>query len=84
VGAFLEECCTTSATQRVAKADLFNEYGRWCGSNQETPLLKNAFGGHIERLPGVKGDRSGSHRFWRGIGLRSAPQQGEFRGEVRA
>jgi len=84
VGAFLEECCIMSAAERVAKGDLFKEYGRWCTANQETPLHQRAFGGHIERLQGVKGDRSGQLRFWRGIGLRGAPAQGEFREEAQA
>ncbi len=68
IGTFLEECCILVPSVKVAKADLYDAYKKWCEENGETPLTQKKFGGRLTER-GVSEGRTNVKRFWCNIGL---------------
>jgi putative DNA primase/helicase len=68
VGQFVEACCVADSGKRVSKAEMFDRYKRWCEDNGEVPVGTKTF---TLRLRGhdIREDKSGSVRYWDGIGL---------------
>ena len=72
LGPFLEDLCVRVPDARVDKPDLLRAYLHWADANKETPVSAWTFNTRISDLAGVSDGKSGSARYWRGIGLRDA------------
>ncbi len=70
---FLEEICLVQESAKVATADLFNEYKKWCDETLHRPMGRVRFYEQIVCLPGVKKTRpriGGSRKnYFTGLGL---------------
>jgi len=68
LGTFLAECCVTHWSAKVAVGELYREYVAWCEENGEAPMKQRMLGKRLKER-GFKQDRTGSARYWVGLGL---------------
>lgn len=69
LGDFIEDCCVITPHSRISKTDFYIAYENWCRHNRGQPISINAFGKKLKER-GTQDGKSGSIRFWSGIGLR--------------
>lgn len=74
LAAFLEECIVVHEGAQATAADLYETYSGWCTENGEKPASKRGFGLQL-KARGFQQGRTGSTRFWIGVGLAAEPQQ---------
>jgi putative DNA primase/helicase len=70
LGDFIEDCCILESTASISKADLKDEYERWCKENNADPITQRAFKARLTEK-GITEGRNGKERYWRGIRLRA-------------
>lgn len=68
---FLADACVLEPGATVKKGDLYAAYQRWAERNKEAAEGSRTFHGRIADLPGVREERTGDARLWRGIRLGS-------------
>ncbi len=73
MGQFIADACVLGPTERCSVADLYAAYVRWCEESGERPQAKRNLGTRLKDR-GLTGGKSGSVRYWRGIGLRVSMQ----------
>ena len=69
LGVFLADRCVIGPQDRVSKPEMMSAYQAWCTEMKETPLSSKTFGNRLMELPGITSRKSGSTRWWFGIGL---------------
>lgn len=69
LGNFIEDCCVLKPHSTVSKTEFYDIYDKWCIQNKEQPISKKAFGIKLSER-GIVSKKSGSTRYWSGIGLR--------------
>jgi putative DNA primase/helicase len=70
---FLEERCIRTPKARAATGDLYRSFAEWCATFGEKIISHKAFAKELE-LRGLKKGRTGTTRFWEGLGLIGAPR----------
>ena len=71
LGDFIEDCCTLGPLSTVPKAELKEEYQKWCQDNGVEPVTQKTFKKRLEEKGIGDGHSSdGKTRIWRGIGLK--------------
>ena len=72
LGDFLEDCCTLEPLATIPKAELKEEYLRWCEENSTEPVTQRTFKNRLMEK-GIGEGRSSDHktRIWRGIRLKT-------------
>jgi putative DNA primase/helicase len=68
ISGFLEDCCTTATNAKASAAVLYTAYAKWCAESHEEQVTKRAFGIRLAEQ-GFTPGRSGSERWWLGVGL---------------
>ena len=63
---FFEDCCELGFSYTVPKGDLRVAYERWCQTNREKPLNRNAFAERM-RDRGFGEGSTGRARYWSGL-----------------
>jgi putative DNA primase/helicase len=72
LGDFLEDCCLLEPLATISKADLKEEYQRWCQDNSIEPVTQRTFRARLIEKGITEGRSSdGKTRIWRGIRLRT-------------
>jgi putative DNA primase/helicase len=66
---FIEDRLIFEGKARVVKGDLYEEYIKWAEGNKEYILSKTKIG-QLLKERGVNEDRTGSVRYWVGVGLK--------------
>ncbi len=67
---FVGDCCVLMASARIGNSELWERYNRWAKeSSVRHPLGKKGFSQRLALLPEVEATKSGSSRYWQGIGL---------------
>lgn len=67
---FLSECCTLAPDARATVKELFNAYQDWAeAAGEKKPMSKKSLGLALGER-GFQNGRTGSMRFWQGIGIR--------------
>ncbi len=67
---FVQDCCVLLAAARVPNNELWERYNRWAKETSvRRPLGKKGFSQRLAMLAEVVAMKSGSSRFWQGIGL---------------
>ncbi len=69
LGAFIEDYCVVGATLRGKPVELYNAYDTWCRMNNEHAVSKKMFGMKLKDR-GFTAGKTGSDRWWGGIGLK--------------
>lgn len=70
-GTFVSDKCYTHVEARTTMSDLYDAYKIWCSENDDPSLTKIAFNKKLTyQYPTVSKSKSGTTRFWRGIGLK--------------
>ena len=73
LGAFLEDRCQVDKRMQVQAKSLYEEFRSWAQENGEYELSQKALGQRLAER-GFEPAKSGSSRFWRGLGLKMTPQ----------
>jgi putative DNA primase/helicase len=70
LGAFIAECCVSTADAWVSQSDLHKAYSRWANEAGELPLSRRVLAERIEQR-GIRPTKrdSGKVRAWKGLGL---------------
>jgi len=72
---FIEDRCILQPTAQAKKKLLWGEYESWCDDTGIKPISQRAFRSRlIER--GIEESKSGSARYWRGVGLLDPDKRG--------
>jgi len=72
LGDFIEDCCILEPLATIPKADLKEEYHRWCQENGIEPVSQRTFKTRLtEKGVGEGVSTDGKKRIWRGIRLRN-------------
>jgi len=67
---FVQDCCVLMAAARISNNELWERYNRWTKETSvRRPLGKKGFSQRLAMLAEVEAMKSGSSRFWQGIGL---------------
>jgi putative DNA primase/helicase len=69
LGDFIDDCCVLEPLATISKADLKDEYQRWCQDNNIEPVTQRTFKARLIEK-GIGEGRMGKARYWRGIRLR--------------
>ncbi len=69
IGTFLKDCCAVKKDARVAPANLYAAYKKWCEASGERPLTQQKLGTALEDR-GFRAGRTGKMRFRCGLALR--------------
>jgi P4 family phage/plasmid primase-like protien len=72
---YIQDCCVLKVTATVAKADLYENYKHWCENTGCQPVSQKTLRTRLMER-GISEGKSGSVRYWRGIGLLES-QEGE-------
>lgn len=76
---FVQEECLISPEQEISKSVLYGAYQQWCGFNGLRPVSKKKVSQEIIRhYPTVGGQRSGTGRFWIGVGVKNSKANEDF------
>lgn len=67
---FIDDCCVLDVVGTVYKADLKNEYEKWCTENSAEPIRPRTFRTRLMER-GINDGRIGKGHFWRGIRLKT-------------
>ena len=70
LGDFIEDCCILEPLATISKAELKEEYQRWCQDNSVDAVTQKTFKKRLEEK-GIADSKSGSIRYWKGITLQS-------------
>ena len=73
VGRFLDDCCVVGAGVKAKAGDLYNRLDYWCEANGEHRPTAKAFGSRLAER-GFAATRSGTARWWAGVGIRHEPE----------
>jgi putative DNA primase/helicase len=73
---YLQDCCVLKATATVAKGDLHENYKQWCEKTGCQPVSQKTLRTRLMER-GITEGKSGSIRYWRGIGLSEGQEQKE-------
>lgn len=68
---FITECCVLNPNARVTRSELHHAFMEWARDNSAEQLAPRAFTQRIGALPGVSEGKSGGHRIWKGVGIKS-------------
>ena len=72
---FIEDCCILEPLPTIPKAELKEEYHRWCQDNGVEPVTQRTFKKRLEEK-GIGEGRVGKARYWKGIRLRTDSDEG--------
>ena len=75
LGDFIEDCCILELLASIPKADLKDEYHKWCQDNSVEPVSQRTFKVRLIEK-GITESKSGSIRYWKGITLKSPVPNG--------
>ena len=70
LGDFIEDCCVLEPLATVPKAELKEDYQKWCQDNGVEPVTQKTFKKRLEEK-GIGDGRVGKARYWKGICLRT-------------
>ena len=70
ITSFVEECCQLDDQAATLSGELYRAYKWWAERNGVRPVANRSFGRYLGALPGIKGDRLGGQRGWRGLALK--------------
>ena len=76
VGRFVDDCCVMNPQATVLASALFAAYRKWCEGVGEKESSQKAFGQRLEEKR-FKAGRNNRARFWTGIHLPAADQDGD-------
>lgn len=69
---FIEDCCILEPLATIPKADLKDEYQKWCQDNSVEPVTQRTFRARlVEKDIGEGRSSDGKTRVWRGIRLKT-------------
>lgn len=72
LGDFIEDCCLLEPLASIPKADLKDDYHKWCQDNSVEPVSQRTFKARlIEKGIGERVSSDGKKRLWHGIRLRN-------------
>jgi len=75
IGEFLDDCCVENAAAMATVKDIHAAFLRWCETNGEKGMSKNALGRRLAEK-GFSRDRDTTGaRAWRGLGLLAAEKE---------
>jgi len=67
---FIQDCCALLPDARTSNTEIWERYNRWAKDNSvRRPLGKKGFSQRLSMMAEVEALKSGSTRFWVGIGL---------------
>jgi len=69
LGDFITDCCLLDSSATIKKSELWNTYQAWCSENGVHPVGQRTFRARLLERD-VVDKKSGSTRFWIGVGLR--------------
>jgi putative DNA primase/helicase len=72
LGSFFDDCCLLHPEAKAPIKDLYAAYQVWCMEEGERTISNKLFKQRLEER-GIEQKKSGSSRFWKGIGLLSDP-----------
>ena len=70
LGDFIEDCCILEPLASIPKAELKDEYSKWCQENSVEPVSQRTFRATLIEKEITEG-RTGKIRFWHGIKLQT-------------
>ena len=73
---YIQDRCVLKATATVSKADLHENYKQWCENTGVQPISQKTLRTRLMER-GITDGKSGSIRYWRGIGLSEGQEQKE-------
>lgn len=76
---YLQDCCVLKATATVAKGDLYENYKQWCENTGCQPVSQKTLRTRLMER-GITEGKSGSVRYWRGIGLSEGQEEKQGQG----